>query len=345
MTAAEAAPQGPEFGAMRRRLGRFYFTGVFWYRFQHWAAGWCPYPLVALSVYFFGTLFFLLLGGVRRSLRENHALVDPSASWWARTWRAYRTVITLSWCLAERYRQFHARTAPEFRFVGVANWEAARQDGRGFILVTSHIGGWELGSAVPSSVGDRPIVHVVREPEADPVAQAFVLEQVERLGDGRFRTHFAGTEGEQELSLELYRALRDGEIVALQGDRPRQGGHVVRVPFLGSEVSLPPGPAQLARLAGAPLLPVFTFRDGFGRYQVNLREPIQVARTRDRLADVREATERLAAEIEWAIRERPTQWFCFRDVTAYVGEEATSKKVESSPSATSSPETLETSKR
>jgi lauroyl/myristoyl acyltransferase len=43
-----------------------------------------------------------------------------------------------------------------------------------------------------------------------------------------------------------------------------------------------------------------------------VRPAIVVARTRDREADVAEGVRRLAAEIEWAIRERPHQWFCFR---------------------------------
>ena len=43
-----------------------------------------------------------------------------------------------------------------------------------------------------------------------------------------------------------------------------------------------------------------------------VRPPIAVARTAARDADIAAAVEALAAEIEWAIRRAPNQWFCFR---------------------------------
>jgi lauroyl/myristoyl acyltransferase len=60
------------------------------------------------------------------------------------------------------------------------------------------------------------------------------------------------------------------------------------------------------------LLPVFSFREGRYAYRVVVRPPIPVARTGDRDADVAEAVQRLAGEIEWAIRRAPHQWFCLR---------------------------------
>ena len=45
-----------------------------------------------------------------------------------------------------------------------------------------------------------------------------------------------------------------------------------------------------------------------------MREPFRVARTADRDRDVAEAVRRIAAEVEWAIRQEPHQWFCFRKI-------------------------------
>jgi KDO2-lipid IV(A) lauroyltransferase len=75
---------------------------------------------------------------------------------------------------------------------------------------------------------------------------------------------------------------------------------------------LPVGPAALARATGALLVPIFSFREGRQRYHIVIRQPVAVERTANREADVAAATERLAAHLEWAIRERPHQWFCFR---------------------------------
>ena len=62
------------------------------------------------------------------------------------------------------------------------------------------------------------------------------------------------------------------------------------------------------------MVPVFTLREGRLRYRARVRPPIEVARTADREADLRQALTRYAAELEAAIRQRPHQWFLFRKV-------------------------------
>ena len=77
---------------------------------------------------------------------------------------------------------------------------------------------------------------------------------------------------------------------------------------------LPEGPVALARLADVPLLPVFVLREGRLRYRIVFREPIRVPRTSNRREDTASAAAELATAIEWGIRERPHQWFCFSRV-------------------------------
>ena len=72
------------------------------------------------------------------------------------------------------------------------------------------------------------------------------------------------------------------------------------------------GPAALARAAGVAILPVFVFREGRKRYRCSLRAPIRIVATGDRQADMDQALQRFAAELECAISHRPHQWFCFR---------------------------------
>ena len=123
-------------------------------------------------------------------------------------------------------------------------------------------------------------------------------------------THYAGDD--PRLAIELSGGVRRGELVALQGDRPRAGGRTITTRIFGKPMPLPVGPVALARAAGVPLLPVFSFREGVLRRGRVIRPPIIVARTANRDADHSAAVNQLAAEIEWAIRERPHQWFCFK---------------------------------
>ncbi|HEV7499416.1 MAG TPA: hypothetical protein VGQ33_05395, partial [Vicinamibacteria bacterium] len=95
-------------------------------------------------------------------------------------------------------------------------------------------------------------------------------------------------------------------------DRPRVNGRTHTAQIFGRPLRLPMGPQALARATGAALVPVFSFREAPYCYRVVVRPPILVGRTRDRDADVSEAVQRLAGDIEWAIRRAPHQWFCLR---------------------------------
>ena len=298
----------PRLGLSRRLLGRFHFTGIFWYRFPYWAFTRLPRWTDWVAVVVFTTFFFLTLGRIRNAIASNIEPVLGRARFWVRWGRSYRTLWVFAWCLTERYRHLAHPGLFRYRLEGEENWRQATETPGGALLVTAHIGPWESASHLGASETHRRI-HVVREKEIDPRAQDFIRSILARSGDN-YVTHFAGDD--PGLSLELAEALRRGDIVAIQGDRPRAGGRTVTVSLFGRPMPLPIGPAALARAAGVPLIPVFNFRDGRFLLRTVVRPPLHVARTADRDADVSDAVRRLGAEIEWAIGQHPHQWFCFR---------------------------------
>lgn len=311
---AEANPHAPATtGWLRRLLGPFYFTGVFWYRFPLLGARVLPDPLVGIFVWLFATFFFLTLGKLRRAVGRNQELVRGPLGMVGRWKAAHRTILEFSWCLGERYEQFAPRKEFESIREGVETWEAANAEGQGYILITAHLGNWEVGSTLPSTK-EQLVVHLVREQEMDPKAQEFIRGLLDGLGGVTYHTHFAT--GDFDLGLDLLHALKRGEKVALQADRPRTGGASATVEMFGTPYEMPVGPVVLARLANVPLLPIFVLRAGRRRYRLVFRDLIRVPRTRDRAADHRQALEQIVANIEWAVREDPKQWFCFRDLRA-----------------------------
>ena len=117
-----------------------------------------------------------------------------------------------------------------------------------------------------------------------------------------------------KLGPKLLMALRRGEIVALQGDRPASGGRTVRVELFGQPVEVPVGPAAMARSAEVPILPVFIYRTGRRKSQLVFRPPILAPRTADRDADFQAVADGIAREVEKAIARDPYQWFCFSEM-------------------------------
>ena len=307
MTSA-AGSHGPALGRTHWLLGRFHVTGVFWYRLHFWAVTHLPPFAVRLGIFLFTTLFFLTLTKIRRAIASNLEPVLGPAGLWTRWRRAYRTMYEFAECQSEKYRRAAMPERMHYTLEGKDHWAAATRGGRGVVLVTAHVGPWDVGAQLGAAEGNRR-VHVVREAEIDPHAQAFVRDLVKSSGANHI-THFAVDD--LRLAVELRDALVLGDIVALQGDRPRAGGRVVEPRIFGRPWPLPTGPAALARAAGVPIVPVFHFRDGRLRIRTVVRPALTVGTSADRDRDIAEAMRQFAAEVEWAIRERPYQWFCFR---------------------------------
>jgi len=301
-----AQPQAPEPSWLRKLLGPFYVTGVFWYWFPTVAPrllpGWAFVPTEAL----FGAAFTCFLHNVRRALRYNLAPVLGPCGFWAWRLRILRTIVTFSLCFGDRYERLVRGHRFRITVEGAEIWEEASRSGRGIVLVTAHVGAWDAMSQLAPSDLDRT-VHVVREEEVDPASQEFVRRLVREQGDPRCRTHFAT--GDPALGLRLIQALEQGDVVALQGDRPRVGSRSVVASLFGRTMELPAGPAVLARLAGAELLPVFCFRERHYLYRIVFRPAIRSRSDGDARQADDDATRAVGREIEWAIRHRPHQWF------------------------------------
>jgi lauroyl/myristoyl acyltransferase len=277
----------PTTGPFRRLLGRFYFTGVFWYRFHLWGVGFLREWAIPPVVLFFTTVFYLALGRVRRAVDANLTLVLGPAGLLERQRRVFRTLHSFAWCLTERYEQFVPGKSFEFVKTDEHHYLELLARKSGVLVATAHVGCWELGSSIPAEYEGR-VMNLIRELELDSEAQDFVRGLIEARADGRYRTHFASDD--PTLGFELLDALQRGEMVALPVDRPRRAGRVSRQKLFGKEFDLPIGPVVLARAAGVPILPVFTLREGRRRYRIVFREPIVVVamlRTRRRARRLR----------------------------------------------------------
>ncbi len=305
-------PQAPELSRMRRWLGSLHVTGVFWYRLHGLGMRILPEWGLRLVAVLFTSFFFVALIRIRKAIAANLEAVLGPCGWWQRQRRIYRTMWQFAWCLSERYERLggeHHESA-ELTVEGREHWQQAEDSLEGLILVTAHIGHWELGSMLVP----KRHVHVVREEELDPKAQEMMrgmfAQQAGDGGDAGFTVHFA--RANPTLGLKLLKLLRAGEMVALQGDRPPSSARTTAARVFGRPMDLPSGPAALARAAGVALLPVFVFRLGRHRSQLVFRPPIRVAGRGDEA--LAEAVRRIGADVEWAIRREPHQWFCFREL-------------------------------
>ena len=183
---------------------------------------------------------------------------------------------------------------------GHAHYAAARAAGRGVIVITAHMGSFEVGMAALRQV-ERNNIHVV-----------FRRDRFERFERQRssLRARLGITEAPVDEGWTIWVRLRDAlqadEAVVLQGDRVMPGQRGEAVPFLGGTLLLPSGPVKLALATGAPIVPIFSVRTPAGKVKLFIEPPIEPgARATD---GPHPALLQWAALLERYVRTYPDQW-------------------------------------
>lgn len=257
----------------------------------------------------------------RRAIARNLARVLDAPESSPAVRRASRRMIhhlAYYWVDLFRFAQLPAERTQEQlterSFDALRPLQEAHATGERTILITAHLGNWELGAVLAAQAGL-------------PVSVLYVPDE---FGDAeRFRSLLRGFGGVEEIairpeerfaSLPVLRAFAEGRLVALQGDRDFND-RGLEMPFFGAPVRFPPGPFHLARMTGARLWPVFIAYAEGGRFEIELGTPISVARSEDRERDVREAIAAWAEVLEHAIRRWPDQWYTFFDYWPEPAEE------------------------
>ena len=174
-TPPPAGPHAPALDWSHRLFGRFHVTGVFWYQFPYWAVARAPLWSHGPGMLIFTAFFFVVLGRIRRAIIANLEPVLGPAGPLERGRRAWRTMYEFARGLSERFCRVTGHPRGGSAVEGLEHWAPLRDTGRGAVVVTAHIGPWE--SATVHGADDvQRTVHVVRETEIDPRAQAFVRE-------------------------------------------------------------------------------------------------------------------------------------------------------------------------
>ena len=185
--------------------------------------------------------------------------------------------------------------------------EAALAAGSGAILVSPHLGTWELGGLGLADLGYRVNVLTYREPDEQVNEQRRQIREERGIG-----VIYVDHDDTSPLAIiEAVNALRRNEIVCLIGDRDGSS-NTVTVPFFGRPTALPAGAAHLALATGAPVLPGFVVLEEDGHYATLMEEPIFFSACHGHNREVvQQGMIRLAAVFERYIRQYPDQWYNF----------------------------------
>ena len=185
---------------------------------------------------------------------------------------------------------------------GVEKLDRFLQQKRGCILLTAHLGSWELGGALLARMG-YPI-EVIALPHKNQEVNEFFLNR--RLSKG-VRTIPLASALKGSLS-----ALKQNHFIAILGDRDYTG-QGIPARFFGKEVSFPRGAAYLSLKTGAPVLPLFVIRKESDHLELLCGEWIDSPVSQDASdEEIASLTQHFAKILESYIRLYPTQWLVFR---------------------------------
>ncbi|HTR01625.1 MAG TPA: lysophospholipid acyltransferase family protein [Thermoanaerobaculia bacterium] len=180
---------------------------------------------------------------------------------------------------------------------------ASRKRGRGFLLVTGHVGNWEMGAVTLRQHDLVPAV--VGQAELDPNVQEMRQQLRERLG---VESIDIGTS--MATAFKVRAAIDRGRAVALLVDRAYPEDRVV-VPFFGKATPFLRSPALLARFCDCDLLPGFFLRNADGSYFNVWGAALSADPSLSPDEDARRMMARVAADLEGVVRRFPAQWFNF----------------------------------
>jgi lauroyl/myristoyl acyltransferase len=293
-----SAPRGRKKWVRHGLSNRIVYGGL------HYGARWLPMPVLnGINVVGNG-LAVALLTGTKADIRDNFktalGVPDERAEALARAqfFEYGRHTIDVWRLRSEAFVPRITSFEEDGRVLS-----GVRRGGRGFLLVTGHVGNWEMGAVTLRRHDLVPAV--VGQPELD----AEVREMRQSLRD-RLGVESIDIGSSMATAFRVRAAVDAGRAVALLVDRAYPEDRVV-VPFFGRSTPFLRSPALLARFCGCPILPGFFLRSADGSYYNVWGDPLEADPSLTPDEDAARILGRIAADLERVVRRVPTQWFNF----------------------------------
>ena len=272
----------------------------------------CRLLFVARMVLAFVVLYYALLPHVQQRCAAYIKRRFPCAGGLGRFVHAYRLYLNFGQVLLDR---MIAGVTGRFPFCETDQqvrqcFDVAGANPHGCIVLTAHVGAWQVGIAGLDQF-DRPVNVVQLHNPADQGKHYF------QHGRGRPFNIIDSADPVGSM-VEAAAAMRRGEVVCLMGDRmhgTRQSGQGVDVAFMGGNIRIPASGYALASITGAELLMLFTVREkGVTRVFKAERLEVPAGLPRRDVAVFQPYAQQFATAMEAVVERHPYQFFNFYDM-------------------------------
>lgn len=239
-------------------------------------------------------------------MRENLRMVMPVA-----------TRKGLRRCSRQIFRNFAKYLVDFFRFEilnpeyikshieieGLEYIDSALEEGKGAIILSAHLGNWEIGGAALALMG-YPMNCVALDHKNALVNNFFIHQRQinkEKVISIRFTLR------------RCFNCLEDNELLAILGDKDFTNTGIP-ITFFSKIALIPKGPALFSIKTGAVIIPGYTVRMKDDYFQMVFTRPIRPNPTGDLQRDLAELTSLCIERLQEFIKRYPSQWYCFRQI-------------------------------
>lgn len=261
-----------------------------------------PRPLARFLGARTAALLFWTRPGLRAAAMENLKLAFPAWSKKQRRAAIRGMVRQLGWMGAEFAHFPHYTKNNIERIVlldGFENFATAQARGKGVLFLTGHMSAWELAPFAQALFG-HPLHFLVR-PIDNPRVDALITKHRCLSGNEPI--------GKNQSARAVLKVLAANGTVGILADQNTQWTEGVFVDFFGIPACTTAGLARFALHTGAAVVPGFLHWDNtLRKYRLCFEPQVELARTGDDAADIRENTQRFTRVIENYVRRHPDQW-------------------------------------
>jgi len=274
------------------------------YRFGQFIALNLPLKLVYGIAVFLADLHYFLAFRDRRFVKANLKVIFPE--------KENKELRKISKMV---FRNFAKYLADFFRFeklnrsyidknIKLENlhyFDQALASGKGVVVLTAHLGNWELGGVVLAQLG-YPFWAVALSHKNKKVNDFFVSQ---RAGKG------VNVIAMGKAVRSCISEIRNNHMVALVGDRDFTEKGIV-IDFFNKPMHFPEGPAALSLMTGASIIPGFMLRNPDDSFTLRIEKPVEFKPCGDKKKDLADLIKVYKNIIEDYIRKYPDQWYVFR---------------------------------
>ncbi len=228
---------------------------------------------------------------------------------WKAARRMYRNYYLFGQTLIDKIVVMSGLKAPySFVFEGEHHIEEIMAQGRGGILISAHIGNYELAGHYFKRLPVKVNIVMV-ENERQQIKQYLESVMSER------KLNIITIKEDLSHVYEISAALKNNELIAIHADRFVPGSKTIEGTFLGDKALFPMGPFVLATTFRVPVSYVFCVKEGAMHYHLSSTPPKEY--TGDRKTALASAFADYITEVEAKVKDYPEQWFNYYNFWAH----------------------------